>query len=75
MGTYNNYVTDQLYPSGSYNDDLAYAAAWIYRMTGTMDFWRQAEKWWSKSRDDGNLCASLTSFTTITLLTQLSVRF
>ena len=74
LGTYTNYVTDQLYPSGSYNDDLAYAAAWMYRVTGSISFWTEAESWWSKARDDGNLCAFSTLLNTIFMFSQVSAR-
>lgn len=48
-------MVDQLYPSGSYNDDLAYAAIWMYKITNDTKYLDDAKMWWSKARDDGNL--------------------
>lgn len=55
LGTYNGGMVDQLYPSGSYNDDLAYAAIWMYKITNETKYLDDAKMWWSKARDDGNL--------------------
>lgn len=54
-GRYSDYGIAPLYPSGSKNDDMAYAAAWLYRAVGDQAYLDQAKGFWNQSRVDGNL--------------------
>ena len=54
-GRYSDYGIDALYPSGSKNDDMAYAAAWLYRATKDATYLNQAISFYDQARADGNL--------------------
>jgi len=50
-GYYSSSITDagSFYPSTSYTDELAWAAAWLYRATGDGDYLTEAEAYWSNN--------------------------
>ena len=45
---YHTYVTASTYPSNSFEDDLSWAAGWLYRITGDANYLTEALVHWSK---------------------------
>lgn len=48
-GFYSSYGIEPNYPSTSYLDDLAYAAAWLYKATHAYEYLRDAHSYWVRS--------------------------
>jgi hypothetical protein len=47
LGSYSKWVpTEGTHYSESYYDDLAWAAAWIYKASGSGQYLKEAENWW-----------------------------
>ncbi len=57
-GKYSNYykrAVHSIYPSTDYVDDLAWAAAWLYKATGDKDYLKDAESFWKSDADNADL--------------------
>ena len=48
-GLYSNYGIERNYASGSYLDDLAHAAVWLYKATHAYEYLRDAHLYWARS--------------------------
>ena len=48
-GIYSSYGIEQSYPSDSYLDDLAFAAAWLYKATNAYEYLKAAHTYWGRS--------------------------
>ena len=51
-GKYSDYGIEQLYPSTTYLDDLAFAAAWMYKATGAYEYLADAHEYWDRSHKE-----------------------
>ncbi len=48
-GIYSSHGIEQSYPSDSYLDDLAFAAAWLYKATHAYEYLKAAHIFWARS--------------------------
>ena len=51
-GKYSAYGIEQTYPSTTYLDDLAFAAAWMYKATGSYEYLEDAREYWDRSHKE-----------------------
>lgn len=57
MGLYSTTIRDAAleYPSSTYYDDLAWGAAWLYKLTGNQSYLSEAQTWFTAAQNPTGL--------------------